>query len=113
MAVPQPKPATTRVFDQNGRIVCQHLAPDGSVDAWLELPSSLKQPLMALVSEVAHGVRETSDYPVPGGDKLVVSRDEAGAIHLRREPLGFPPEGRELSVEPDALSLFIAQVRGV
>jgi hypothetical protein len=107
------KSAATRVFEQNGRLVCQHLADNGTVDGWIELPSSLKQPLMALVAEVGDGKRPESEFPVPGGDRLVVKRLADGGLRLERLPLGFPPEGRELDVPTTALSLFLSQVRAV
>ncbi len=103
---------STQVVEANGRLFCRRLAGDGSVAEWLELPTTLKQPLMALVAEVAAGRREQSDFPVPGGDKLVVRR-AGGGLRLERLPVGFPNEGRELDVSPDALPLFLSQVRGV
>jgi hypothetical protein len=108
--------AQTRVTCIEGRLVCQRLGAEGGVEGWLELPASLKQPLMAMVSEVARG-RERVDYPVPGGDSLVVSREgTAGSIsslHLRREPTGFPPQGRAVAIPGAAVDLFLVQCRSV
>lgn len=112
----QSAPESTRVTCVAGRLVCQRLGAQGGVDGWLELPASLKQPLMAMVAEVARG-RDQADFPVPGGDRLVVSRETEGGsmvqLHLRREPTGFPPQGRTLSIPGGAVDLFIAQCRGV
>lgn len=106
-------PSPTNVFDRDGRLVCQRLAGDGSVVEWLELPSSLKQPLMAMVAEVAEKRVATTDFPVPGGDKLVVRRGEGGGVLLERLPVGFPSEGREIEVAAAAVPLFLVQVRAV
>ena len=107
----------TRVRCTDGRLVCQRLGTGGTVAGWLELPESLKQPLMAMVAEVARGKRTSGDYPVPGGDRLVVSRVEAhgslGAVHLERRPVGFPPQGRDLLVDAGDVDLFLAQCRAV
>lgn len=106
----------TRVTCVEGRLVCQRLTANGAVDGWLELPASLKQPLMAMVAEVAGGHAQV-DFPVPGGDRLVVSLEAVGGsiinLHLRREPTGFPPQGRALSIPGSAIELFLTQCRAV
>lgn len=108
--------AVTRVLAHDGRLICQRLGADGEVEAWLELPASLKQPLMAMVAEVARG-KERADFPVPGGDKLTVSRESDGPslvrLHIRRDPTGFPPQGRTLHIPGGAVDLFVVQCRGV
>lgn len=110
------KAARTSVTETGGRLLLRSLRTDGSVDGWLELPSSLKQPLMAMAAEVAEG-QDRSDFPVPGGDKLVIARVAPRgwleALHLTREPTGFPSEGRDLRVDTEALPLFITQLRSV
>ena len=108
--------AGTTVQCAEGRLICRRLGPRGEVQGWLELPVSLKQPLMALVADAARG-RERGEFPVPGGDKLIVSRVvDRGAkaeLQLRREPVGFPPQGRQLSVDSADVERFLAQCRGV
>ncbi len=107
----------TRVRSGRGRLVCQRLQADGTVEGFLELPESLKQPLMALVARVASGSVPKGEYPVPGGDTLSVTRQEAdGSLHalrLERRPVGFPPQGRNLVIDAGDLDLFLAQCRGV
>lgn len=52
---------------------------------------------------------------MPGGDSLVVSREgtasSISSLHLRREPTGFPPQGRAVSIPGGAMELFIVQCR--
>jgi len=106
----------TRVTCVDERIVCRQLGAGGEVETWLELPASLKQPLMAMVAEVVRG-RESVDFPVPGGDRLVVRRESRGgcllSLHLVREPTGFPADGRRMTIPSADLDLFVAQCRGV
>ncbi|MCK6572493.1 hypothetical protein L6V77_15515 [Myxococcota bacterium] len=106
----------TRVTCIDDRIVCRQLGADGEVETWLELPASLKQPLMAMVAEVVRG-RDAVDYPVPGGDRLVVRREGSGgslvSLHLVREPTGFPADGRRMTIPSADVDLFVAQCRGV
>lgn len=106
----------TRVTDVSGRLLVERLNA-GEVESWLELPSSLKQPFMAMVAEVASGVKPSVDFPVPGGDTVVVARTDFDGmhygLHISRQPVGFPAEGRDLRVDAKDLPDFIQQVRGV
>lgn len=107
----------TRAFDAEGRITLERIGSHGEIEQWIELPSSLKQPLMVLVGEVAMGLLEISEFPIPGGDRLVVSRrDKVGkcyGLSLKREPEGFPCEGRTLAVDGIDVPLFRTQVLGM
>jgi len=109
-------PRRTEVVDAGGRLVCRRLGADGQIDGWLELPSSLKQPFMAMVADVTHRAQR-AEFPVPGGDKLVVRRVSRDGLmtglRLTREPAGFPNEGRDLCVDAGDLDLFVIQCRSV
>ena len=108
--------ARTSVTAIGGRLVCSRHDEAGIIGDFIELPASLKQPLMAMVAEAAHG-KAQADFPVPGGDRLDVSRLTQGrgfsGVVLERTPLGFPLEGRHLQVADDELELFIIQCRAV
>ncbi|MFZ4736345.1 MAG: hypothetical protein ACOYM9_10390 [Bradymonadia bacterium] len=112
----KPESVRTEVVDLGGRLVCRGLDPEGQVESWLELPSSLKQPFMAMVADVTRRSNR-AEFPVPGGDKLVVRRVTEGGlltgVQLSREPVGFPNEGRDLRVNAGDLELFIVQCRSV
>ncbi|MFN3197889.1 MAG: hypothetical protein ACE366_05660 [Bradymonadia bacterium] len=106
----------TRVIETNGRITVERIK-DGEIESWLELPASLKQPFMAMVAEVANGVKSKVDYPVPGGDAIVVSRTDfdgmSYGLRVTREPVGFPSEGRDVMIDAKDIPLFLCQARGV
>lgn len=108
--------AKTRVVTESGRLSLQRVDSSGAVEAWLDIPTSLKQPLMAMIADVLRGAQEQA-FPVPGGDHVVVRRvgpvGPGAGLRLSREPRGFPPEGRDVTVTSDAVALLLSQVRGV